>query len=108
MISNWLVEKGKFFVNWIVEFWIWSKDDEDFMLLKMDWIKLVDISVFEGFFEMWKCGGLSMKELIDEIDKVYEFFMSDCDFVDRWFFGCLIFFGDVVYVMYFIGSNGVF
>lgn len=105
-ISNRSAEKGKSLVNWIAELRVRSKDDEDLTPPKTDWTKSVDTSVFAGPFESWKCGGLTMRELIDSTEKVYEFPMSDRDPVERWSFGRLTLLGDAAHAMYPIGSNG--
>lgn len=105
-ISNRSAEKGKSLVNWIAELRVRSKDDADLTPPKTDWTKSVDTSIFEGPFESWKCGGLKMKQLIDDTEKVYEFPMSDRDPVDRWSFGRLTLLGDAAHAMYPIGSNG--
>ncbi|KAF5502724.1 5-methylphenazine-1-carboxylate 1-monooxygenase [Colletotrichum aenigma] len=105
-ISQRSADKGKSLVNWIAELRIRDKDDEDLTPPKTDWTKAVDKSVFERPFHGWKCGGLDMKNLIDETEKVFEFPMSDRDPVERWSFGRLTLLGDAAHAMYPIGSNG--
>ncbi|KAJ0276005.1 hypothetical protein COL940_008525 [Colletotrichum noveboracense] len=105
-ISQRSADKGKSLVNWIAELRIRDKDDEDLTPPKTDWTKAVDKSVFERPFHGWKCGGLDMKSLIDETEKVFEFPMSDRDPVERWSFGRLTLLGDAAHAMYPIGSNG--
>lgn len=41
------------------------------------------------------------------VDVVYENLMIDCDFVLFWVDGNVVLMGDVVYVMYLMGFNGV-
>jgi 2-polyprenyl-6-methoxyphenol hydroxylase-like FAD-dependent oxidoreductase len=105
-ISQRSADKGKSLVNWIAELRIRSKDDTNLVPPKTDWIKAVSKDVFAGPFEDWKCGGLEMKELIANTEKVFEFPMSDRDPVDRWSFGRLTLLGDSAHAMYPIGSNG--
>lgn len=105
-ISQRSADKGKSLVNWIAELRIRGKDDADLTPPKTDWTKSVPKDVFAGPFQEWRCGGLEMKELIEETDKVFEFPMSDRDPVERWSFGRLTLLGDAAHAMYPIGSNG--
>lgn len=105
-ISQRSADNGKSLVNWIAELRIRDKDDEDLTPPKTDWTKAVDKSAFESQFREWQCGGLSVKDLIDQTDKVFEFPMSDRDPVERWSFGRLTLLGDAAHAMYPIGSNG--
>jgi 2-polyprenyl-6-methoxyphenol hydroxylase-like FAD-dependent oxidoreductase len=107
-ISQRSAEKGKSMVNWIAELRIRSKEEleKDTTPPKTDWTKTVDKSVFRGPFENWRCGGLEMKDLIDQTEKVFEFPMSDRDPVEQWTFGRLTLLGDAAHAMYPIGSNG--
>ncbi|KAH7117695.1 hypothetical protein B0J11DRAFT_592104 [Dendryphion nanum] len=107
-ISSRSARNGKSMVNWIAELRIRSKEDlqKDMTPPKTDWTKTVDKNVFQGPFANWRCGGLEMRELIDETDKVFEFPMSDRDPVARWSFGRITLLGDAAHAMYPIGSNG--
>lgn len=105
-ISQRSADKGLSLVNWIAELRVRGKDDEDLTPPKTDWTKAVDKSVFDGPFASWKCGGLTMKDLIDKTDKVFEFPMSDREPVEQWSFGLLTLLGDAAHAMYPIGSNG--
>ena len=98
-ISGNSMRKGKSLVNWIAELRVRDKDDPDLVPPPVDWTNAVPKSKFEGAFQEWKCGGLSMKQLIDDTDKVYEFPMSDRDPVDRWSFGRLTLLGDAAHAM---------
>jgi 2-polyprenyl-6-methoxyphenol hydroxylase-like FAD-dependent oxidoreductase len=105
-ISQRAADKGKSLVNWIAELRIRGKDDLDLTPPKTDWTKAVNKEVFAGPFETWRCGGLEMKDLIDNTEKVFEFPMSDRDPIERWSFGRLTLLGDAAHAMYPIGSNG--
>jgi hypothetical protein len=105
-ISQRSADNGKSLVNWIAELRVRSKDDTDLTPPKTDWTRSVPKEVFAGPFESWTCGGLAMKDLIAETDKVYEFPMSDRDPVEHWSFGRLTLLGDAAHAMYPIGSNG--
>lgn len=105
-ISGRSMQASKSLVNWIAELRVRDKDDPDLTPPPVDWTNSVPKSKFEGQFRDWRCGGLSMKQLIDDTDKVYEFPMSDRDPVDRWSFGRLTLLGDAAHAMYPIGSNG--
>lgn len=105
-ISQRSADKGKSLVNWIAELRVRGKDDKDLTPPRTDWTKAVDKSIFEKPFESWKCGGLEMKDLIDQTEKVFEFPMSDRDPVEQWSFGRLTLLGDAAHAMYPIGSNG--
>ncbi|KAF2731441.1 FAD/NAD(P)-binding domain-containing protein [Polyplosphaeria fusca] len=105
-ISARSARNGKSLVNWIAELRIRGKDDPDLTPPKTDWTKTVSKDVFAGPFEQWKCGGLEMKELISQTEKVFEFPMSDRDPAERWTFNRLTLLGDAAHAMYPIGSNG--
>ncbi|GJC84853.1 5-methylphenazine-1-carboxylate 1-monooxygenase [Colletotrichum liriopes] len=105
-ISQRSADNGQSLVNWIAELRIRDKDDEDLTPPKTDWTKAVDKSAFESQFRGWRCGGLDVKDLIDQTKKVFEFPMSDRDPVERWSFGRLTLLGDAAHAMYPIGSNG--
>ena len=105
-ISQRSADKGKSMVNWIAELRIRAKDDVDLTPPKTDWTKAVKKDIFAGPFESWRCGGLEMKDLIDNTEKVFEFPMSDRDPVEAWSFGRLTLLGDAAHAMYPIGSNG--
>lgn len=107
-ISSRSARNGKSLVNWIAELRVRSKKElqKDTTPPKTDWTKTVDKNVFRGPFDGWKCGGLEMRELIDQTDKVFEFPMSDRDPVERWSFGRITLLGDAAHAMYPIGSNG--
>ncbi|THY25155.1 FAD/NAD(P)-binding domain-containing protein [Aureobasidium pullulans] len=105
-ISGTSMRNGKSLVNWIAELRVRDKNDPDLTPPPVDWTNVVPKSKFEGPFQDWQCGGLRMKQLIDDTDKVYEFPMSDRDPVDRWSFGRLTLLGDAAHAMYPIGSNG--
>jgi 2-polyprenyl-6-methoxyphenol hydroxylase-like FAD-dependent oxidoreductase len=98
-ISGNSMRKGKSLVNWIAELRVRDKDDPDLVPPPVDWTNAVPKSKFEGAFQEWHCGGLSMKQLIDDTDKVYEFPMSDRDPVARWSFGRLTLLGDAAHAM---------
>ncbi|KAF4550109.1 FAD-binding domain-containing protein 20 [Elsinoe fawcettii] len=99
-------KNGKSLINWIAELRVRAKDDPDLTPPKADWTKSVPKEKFAGPFEKWQCGGLSMAQLINDTEKVYEFPMSDREPVDRWSFGRLTLLGDAAHAMYPIGSNG--
>ncbi|PSK40061.1 Ubiquinone biosynthesis monooxygenase COQ6, mitochondrial [Elsinoe australis] len=105
-ISERSKKNGKSLINWIAELRVRSKDDPDLTPPKPDWTKSVPKEKFAGPFEKWQCGGLSMKQLISDTEKVYEYPMSDRNPVDRWSFGRLTLLGDSAHAMYPIGSNG--
>ncbi|KZL84568.1 salicylate 1-monooxygenase [Colletotrichum incanum] len=105
-ISQRSADNGKSLVNWIAELRIRDKEDKDLTPPKTDWTKAVDKSAFESQFREWRCGGLDVKDLIDQTEKVFEFPMSDRDPVERWSFGRLTLLGDAAHAMYPIGSNG--
>jgi 2-polyprenyl-6-methoxyphenol hydroxylase-like FAD-dependent oxidoreductase len=105
-ISGTSLRRGKSLVNWIAELRVRDKDDPDLTPPPVDWTNDVPKSKFEDKFADWHCGGLSMKQLIDDTDKVYEFPMSDRDPIDRWTFGRLTLLGDSAHPMFPIGSNG--
>jgi 2-polyprenyl-6-methoxyphenol hydroxylase-like FAD-dependent oxidoreductase len=105
-ISQRSANKGKSLVNWIAELRVRDKDDTDLTPPKTDWTKAVKKDVFAAPFESWRCGGLEMKDLIDNTEKVFEFPMSDRDPVEAWSFGRLTLLGDAAHAMYPIGSNG--
>jgi 2-polyprenyl-6-methoxyphenol hydroxylase-like FAD-dependent oxidoreductase len=105
-ISQRSADKGKSLVNWIAELRVRSKDDTDLTPPKTDWTRAVPKEVFAGPFQTWRCGGLEMKDLINDTEKVFEFPMSDRDPVEQWSFGRLTLLGDAAHAMYPIGSNG--
>ncbi|KAI5276332.1 FAD/NAD(P)-binding domain-containing protein [Aureobasidium subglaciale] len=105
-ISGNSMRNEKSLVNWIAELRIRDEDDPDLTPPPVDWTKMVPKSKFEGPFQKWTCGGLSMKQLIDDTDKVYEFPMCDRDPVPRWSVGRVTLLGDSAHPMYPIGSNG--
>ncbi|KAF2118734.1 hypothetical protein BDV96DRAFT_487570 [Lophiotrema nucula] len=105
-ISQRSATRGKSLVNWIAELRVRAKHDPDLTPPKTDWTKTVNKSVFAGPFETWRCGGLEMKDLIAQTEKVFEFPMSDRDPVKRWTYGRLTLLGDAAHAMYPIGSNG--
>ena len=105
-ISGRSAKAGKSLVNWIAELRVRDKDDPDLTPPKADWTKAASKDVFAGRFQSWKCGGLEMKKLIEQTEKVYEFPMSDRDPVERWSFDRLTLLGDAAHAMYPIGSNG--
>ncbi|KAL1869103.1 hypothetical protein Daus18300_005639 [Diaporthe australafricana] len=97
----------KSLVNWIAELRVRDEGDPDTTPPVTDWTKSVDKNTFQGPFEGWTCGGLSMMEdLIAPTGKVYEFPMCDREPVERWSFGRMTLLGDAAHAMYPIGSNG--
>lgn len=98
-ISGTAAREGKSLINWIAELRIRDKDDKDLTPPKPDWTKSVPKEKFEGPFEKWQCGGLSMKQLIDDTEKVFEYPMCDRDPVDKWSFGRLTLLGDAAHAM---------
>ncbi|KAG9742177.1 FAD/NAD(P)-binding domain-containing protein, partial [Aureobasidium melanogenum] len=60
-ISGTSMRKGKSLVNWIAELRVRDKDDPDLTPPPVDWTNTVPKSKFEGPFQEWRCGGLSMK-----------------------------------------------
>lgn len=105
-ISSASARKGKSLINWIAELRIRDKNDPDLTPPKPDWTKSVPKERFAGPFQSWKCGGLEMKQLIADTEKVYEFPMCDRNPIKRWTYGRMTLLGDAAHAMYPIGSNG--
>lgn len=105
-ISGTSARKGKSLINWIAELRVRDKNDTDRTPPKPDWTKSVPKERFAGPFKSWHCGGLSMAQLINDTDRVYEYPMCDRDPVERWSFGRMTLLGDAAHAMYPIGSNG--
>jgi len=93
-ISGTSARKGKSLVNWIAELRVRDKDDTDRTPPKPDWTKSVPKERFAGPFQSWRCGGLSMAQLINDTGRVYEYPMCDRDPIERWSFGRLTLLGD--------------
>jgi len=87
-------------VNWIAELRVRSKDDPDKTPPVADWGKAVPKERFAESFKDWTFGFLSIPELIDSADVVYEFPMCDREPVDRWSFGRLTLLGDAAHPLY--------
>lgn len=87
-------------VNWIAELRVRSKDDPDTTPPVADWGKAVPKERFAKQFENWTFGFLSIPELIESSDVVYEFPMCDREPVDRWSFGRLTMLGDAAHPLY--------
>ncbi|KAF2431293.1 FAD/NAD(P)-binding domain-containing protein [Tothia fuscella] len=105
-ISARSVQRGKSLVNWICELRVRDENDPDMTPPETNWLNTVPKERFLGPFEKWDVGGLKVKDLVEETEKLYEFPMCDRDPVAQWSFGRLTLLGDAAHPMYPIGSNG--
>jgi 2-polyprenyl-6-methoxyphenol hydroxylase-like FAD-dependent oxidoreductase len=99
-ISGRSQRSGKSLVNWICELRVRDENDPDTTPPKTDWLATVPNERFAPVFKDWEMGGLSVEQLIEKTDKVFEFPMCDRDPVDRWSFGRLTLLGDAAHPMY--------
>ena len=99
-ISSASARKGKSLINWIAELRVRDKDDTDRSPPKPNWTRSVPKEVFAGPFQSWRCGGLSMAQLIEDTERVYEYPMCDRDPIDSWSYGLVTLLGDAAHVSY--------
>jgi 2-polyprenyl-6-methoxyphenol hydroxylase-like FAD-dependent oxidoreductase len=76
-ISETARKRGRSLVNWICEIRVRDANDPDTTPPKTDYLATVPKDRFAPQFEKWEMGGLKVKDLIAETDKVYEFPMCD-------------------------------
>lgn len=100
-ISEPLRKQGRSLINWIAELKVPNGE-----LPKTDWNRKVDKEVFSRPFDSWKWDWISIPELIEQSDTVYEFPLVDRDILPRWTFERVTLLGDAAHPMYPIGSNG--
>lgn len=91
---------GDQLINWIVEI----EGDSN---VCNDWNQKGDCVDFLLIYESFKFDWFDVGQLICDVDIVLEYLMVDKDLVDCWMFGCVMFVGDVVYLMYLCGLNGL-
>ena len=101
-ISETARHQGRALMNWIAELRV----PTDSTPPRSDWNRRVDASVFREPFASWDFGWLSIPELIDGAEAIFEFPMVDRDPLPRWIHGRITLLGDAAHPMYPVGSNG--
>ena len=93
-------EDGLQRINWIAEL------RRPYTRNREDWNRQGDFDDFLPQFSDWNFDWLSIPQLIEAADEVYEFPMVDRDPVPSWTDGRVTLLGDAAHSMYPIGSNG--
>ena len=93
--------EGEQLINWIAELSVPDLEPD-----VQDWNRAVSPDKFSSHFESWKFDWLSIPDLIDNCNQVFEFPLSDRDPLPRWTHGNMTLIGDAAHPMYPIGSNG--
>lgn len=98
------VVEGKLLVNWVcmvLSVVVGQFDNE------VDWNCNGCLEDVLLFFVDWDLGWFDICDLLICNQLILQYLMVDCDLLLYWGWGCIMLFGDVVYLMYLMGVNGV-
>lgn len=76
------------------------------LLEHSNWNRRVDREPLLEKYDGWQCDSVTVTDIIEAADEVFQYPMADRDPLPRWSFGAVTLLGDAAHPMYPSGSNG--